>query len=329
MAVPRTTDDQLLYDAAVAATRAPSILNTQPWRWRVGHGTLSLWADPSRQVLSIDPERRLLTLSCGGALHHGYTLIRARGHDADVSRCQRGAQPDLLAEITVGGPHAATALEVLQARSISQRHSDRRAVAATSHVSDDIVRMLQSTAAEAGARLHRIDRAQLPFLTAAARRAQETEAAHDMYQSDLIAWTDERPSGEGVPFDTLVATTARSVPLRDFAGGGETGLHPGFGDDSRADFLIIATDGDEPDDWLHAGEAMSAAWLTATGHEVAASVLSDVIEVAEARSIIADLLPEPGHPQLVFRIGIAAQPTPPPASPRRDPATVITVENDA
>jgi hypothetical protein len=101
------------------------------------------------------------------------------------------------------------------------------------------------------------------------------------------------------------------VPLRNFAGGGEIGLHPGLGDDMFADFLVLVTPGDELDDWLSGGEAMIAVWLTATVNNVAVSVLSDVIEVPDARTLVASLLPEQGCPQLVLRIGIAAHPTPP------------------
>ena len=115
--------------------------------------------------------------------------------------------------------------------------------------------------------------------------------------------------------------------MRDFAGGGETGLHPGLGDDTFADYLILATAADERLDWLRGGEAMSAVWLDATARRIAASVISNVIEVPGARALIAGLLAEPGYPQIVLRIGIAAQPTPPPASPRRKPETVIHVDD--
>jgi hypothetical protein len=56
---------QVLRQAAEEAGRAPSILNTQPWRWRVRDDVLEPHADRTRQVTSIDPEGRLLTLSCG------------------------------------------------------------------------------------------------------------------------------------------------------------------------------------------------------------------------------------------------------------------------
>lgn len=316
---------QALYEAAQLASFAPSILNTQPWHWRVHDGWLDLYADRGRQVASIDPLGRLLALSCGGALHHACTALRAHGHDPQVSRLP-GNEPDLLARLSIRGPHRASSTDLAQARGIKLRHSDRRSIAAPGHVDDQTIERLRTLATDCGARLHRVATDELPYLATAARRAQAIEARTETYQHDLAAWTENRAKGEGVPADTLVATIPRAVPIRDFTHNSEAGLHPGFGDDTNADFLILATASDNELDWLRCGEAMSAVWLTATAEDIAASVLSDVIEVAGARAVLSGLVPGHEHPQLVLRIGIAAQPTPPPASPRRDPRTTIDVD---
>jgi hypothetical protein len=96
--------------------------------------------------------------------------------------------------------------------------------------------------------------------------------------------------------------------LGDFADGGETGLDPGFGDDRFADYPIVVTAGDEPIDWLQAGEATSAVWLTATANRLAMSSISDVVEVAGAWALFASLRDGTGHPQLVLRTGFQRQP---------------------
>jgi hypothetical protein len=321
-----TGTQRALYEAAAKATLAPSILNTQPWRWRLHGETLDLFADPDRQVRSIDPRRRLLTLSCGAALQHACVALRADGLAPAVARLPDRAEPDLLARLSITGSHAATRGDQVEAGCLRRRHSDRRAIAARTPVNARDVDLLRQAAARHGAGLHLVSATQRPFLAMAAQSAQTIEARQDLYQEELVAWTEERPRGAGVPAETLVANIRRVVPLRDFAGGGETGLHPGLGDDTFADYLVLATPDDDPLDWLRGGEALSAVWLEATARTIAASVLSDVIEVPGARTLVASLLPEPAHPQLVLRIGIAAQPTPPPASPRRDPRAVIDLD---
>jgi nitroreductase len=323
---PCTELSTALRHAAEIATRAPSILNTQPWRWRVRCDQLELSADRARQILSIDPEGRLLTLSCGAALHHARVVLRARGWEADVRRLPDPSRPDLLARIAVLGPYRTQAPDLSLAGCIGHRHSDRRTVVAEAPVGPRRMESLSTAAAGEGVGLHKVTESQRAFVTIAARRARAAEAADDAYLRDLAAWTDGRAHGEGVPRETMVADDVRPPGLRDFARGGGAGVFSEGGDDAMADFLILWTDGDGPRDWLRAGEATSAVWLTGTVNQVTMSVLSDVVEVASARTLLQRLLPSRGHPQIVLRIGLAAHPAPAPASPRRRVDTMIEVD---
>ena len=56
--------------AAQFAGLAPSIHNTQPWRWRLVGPVLELRAERQRQLGVTDPSGHLLLISCGAALHH-------------------------------------------------------------------------------------------------------------------------------------------------------------------------------------------------------------------------------------------------------------------
>jgi hypothetical protein len=58
----RAEIDQLT-EATLAALRAPSILNTQPWRWRVRGLEVALRVDSDRRLADVDPTGRLLLLS--------------------------------------------------------------------------------------------------------------------------------------------------------------------------------------------------------------------------------------------------------------------------
>jgi nitroreductase len=57
--------DQAGYLIATAA-RAPSVHNTQPWRFRVGQSAVELYCDQHRK-LRLDPIGREMLISCGAA----------------------------------------------------------------------------------------------------------------------------------------------------------------------------------------------------------------------------------------------------------------------
>ena len=61
---------QAMADLVAAATMAPSMHNTQPWRFRFqpASQTIGLYADPARMLRFGDPDGRALHIACGAAL---------------------------------------------------------------------------------------------------------------------------------------------------------------------------------------------------------------------------------------------------------------------
>jgi hypothetical protein len=322
-----TDPAQVLADAARRAQHAPSILNTQPWGWRVRGEVLELFADHSRQIRSIDPEGRLLTLSCGAALHHARAWLAATRHEVEVTRFPNSSDPNLLASLRLIDNQATDRNDMEALNAIGQRHTDRRPFAATALIPDHAISSIKHAAELEEAWLYQIPRSQIPFLAQAEDEAAAAEAGMGDYQADLERWT-HRPegSGEGVPAETVTAQVSRPVCIRDFTSGRETLLDPAFGDDRFAEFLILATSSDTREQWLRAGEATSAVWLAATSAGLVVSVLSDVVEIPDARTLLRHLLRPPGCPQLVFRMGLNIQPSMPIESPRRAPAD--SIDND-
>ncbi len=70
--------DQVDYLLATAA-RAPSVHNTQPWRFRVGQYEIELFAD-QRRKLRVDPAGREMLISCGAALFGLRLAVRSLGY---------------------------------------------------------------------------------------------------------------------------------------------------------------------------------------------------------------------------------------------------------
>ena len=115
-------------DAATAAGMAPSILNTQPWLWRVHPDRLELFANRRRQLAAGDPQGRQLMLSCGAALHHARIALAADGWAVHVARLPQASEPDLLATLVVSGRAPVTMESLRLAYVMRTRHTDRRPV---------------------------------------------------------------------------------------------------------------------------------------------------------------------------------------------------------
>jgi len=90
---------QTLRRAAVRATLAPSIHNTQPWRFLLSADALEIHADPARQLRVLDHRGRQMTISCGCALFNARASIAAAGYDPPVERLPDPMQPDLVARV--------------------------------------------------------------------------------------------------------------------------------------------------------------------------------------------------------------------------------------
>ncbi|HEU5469306.1 MAG TPA: hypothetical protein VFV67_01535 [Actinophytocola sp.] len=53
--------------------------NSQPWRFRVGHRTIEVHADPRRHLAATDADGRDQVISRGAALHHLRVALPAVG----------------------------------------------------------------------------------------------------------------------------------------------------------------------------------------------------------------------------------------------------------
>jgi len=298
--VPAPARDRIaLRRAAVRATLAPSVHNTQPWRLRIGDGTLAVYADTERALAVLDPALRQLTISCGCAVLNARAALAADGHGVRVARLPRTADPTLLAVLTeTSGPvdHHLAKLNAL----VELRHTNRRAFAeepVPTQVLESTTRAIEAEGGQAvvvsGERL----RAVVAELSSEADRVENLDAA---YRAEVKAWTSYAPGRtDGVPPGADTATP-RSL--------------------SGPELVVLATPGDEPEDWLRAGEALQRALLEITRHGFVASPLVQVTEVAWTRAELRRQLQLSGHPHLLLRIGRAPGT---PATRRRRLAEVL------
>jgi hypothetical protein len=313
----------MLKAAALASTHAPSVFNTQPWRWRITGDSMELRVDPERRLKVVDAGGRLLLLSCGAALHHARTALAAAGWHVIVERMP---EPDVLARIQLGEPAPADPEAQRMAAAIEHRRTDRRAFGERP-VTEEMLTRLRRFVEHEGAYLHVVPADQVPELGITAERAAGAEQHDPAYLAELHKWTN-RPAwrGDGVPPETAVQPGLRRVPVRDFLPEGATGLPAGDGHDQGAAYVILFGLTDKPVDLLRGGEALSALLLLATAEGLATAPLSDAIEVGWSRQLLRGMLAGVGEPYLAVRLGYLDGADPLPTAPRRPASEVIEAD---
>src|SRR3954469_5406544 len=171
---PVSPQRHVLIEAARDALTAPSIFNSQPWHWRIGENTAQLRADRSRQLTTIDPVGRLLTVSCGVALHHARTALTAAGYTAQISYLPDPQDPDLLATIRIDGTTPPIPAALRRYRAMAIRRTDRRPFA-DAPVPGDALQALSDPPRQYGAHLHVPEPHAIIGITVAAGHAATVE----------------------------------------------------------------------------------------------------------------------------------------------------------
>lgn len=105
---------------------APSVHNTQPWRWSMAAHSVPLFTDPRHGLAVIDPTGRKLVISCGAVLHRARIAFRALGWQPHVQILPTPACPDHLAAMTFQQWAEIDHPALTVAEAIGRRRCDRR-----------------------------------------------------------------------------------------------------------------------------------------------------------------------------------------------------------
>jgi hypothetical protein len=313
-------DTTTLNTVMTLANRAPSIHNSQPWRWRLTNDSVRLFADNSRLLPATDPDGRDLILSCAAALHHLRIALAVEGWGTTVHRMPNPTDPDHLATVEV---HQRTPLttEVAMASAIRRRRTDRRRFTSWP-VPAGLLDGFADLATAQGVVLVAATEPDNRFVLASAiAEASIRQEANVDYAAELATWTGRSPfTADGVPATNIPAGARRhdDTTMRAFPNGQLT--QPPVGDEHDAgELLVLATANDDRGSQLRAGEALSAVLLTATDLGLATCPLSQVLEVPATRELVRTrVLDGFGFPQIVVRVGWPpVENAPLPATPRR------------
>lgn len=312
----RFPDAATVRTALTLASRAPSVHNTQPWRWRVDAAGLHLHADTDRQLPNTDPDGRDLILSCGTALHHCVVAFAAVGWRSTVARLPDATERGHLATIELS-PHPADFVDIALAAAIPRRRTDRRHYSSWPVPMGDIA-LMAARAARTGVTLCQVeDIDSLHEIVAQSVRDHLTQG----YLAELTEWSGRFFSVAGVPaHNAPLPDPQAKIPSRLFAGAALPMAPDSSSADDNAVVLALGTRRDDRLAQLRAGEATSAVLLTATSTGLASCPVTEPLETAETREAVrSDIFGDGHYPQMLLRVGWAPiNADPLPATPRRD-----------
>jgi len=292
------------------AALAPSVHNTQPWRFVTDRGVFEVRADRNRQLAFLDPTGRQLHLSCGAAVEFARLAVRDAGRACAVEMLPDPHDADLIARLGIGEPLPATPLEAALAEAIPRRYTDRGPYE-DREVPQELVDEIAHGVSEHGVWLRRLNRDERSALVLILSDAEAAEADDPRYAEELARWTAKREADEGIPPEALPSWPSdkvSDVPLRDFSGHGR---HPRARDNAadvppgveRDAVLMLGTADDHPAAWVAAGRALGWALLRVVAGGLSAQPLGQAIDLASGRARLRHEFHLVGHPQFLLRVG--------------------------
>ncbi|MDF9878260.1 Acg family FMN-binding oxidoreductase [Cellulosimicrobium cellulans] len=303
-----------------AGTRAPSLLNSQPWSVVSDGAVLQVRADPARRLDGIDPSGREMFISCGAFLMNVRVAAEHEGFDAAVRLLPDRDDELLVATVTLGPGVVATIDEPGMFAAILTRHTLRGN--ARGRVPEvEVLKKLR--------RAVRREQADVVFLGAGdissghlvseMRRAEAAASTSSVAMETDRSWMGVhhgRP--DGVPMDVMRAGYADPITDVHQATRDETSGARTF--EGRQHLAILTTVGDGPYNWLVAGQALERMLLVAATHDVQAAFATRALENPATRHEIETAYCPDASAQMLLRLARSA---PGPHTPRRDVDDVV------
>jgi len=311
-----TADD--LAAVVELAIRAPSMHNSQPWRFRLSGGAIEVRLDKAR-LPDIPARAWAGRVSCGAAVFNLRLALAVLGKPAVVLVQPHNDDPDVVAKLVPDQPRSASGAERTLYAAISRRHSNRAPFSTQSVPADLRFRLREAARSEGGWLDLIIGTSAVNALAEVVNAANRVLQRDKAYASELARWSREEIAQDGVSVRAAgYAPEPQDIlPMRAF---GARTRPPGRDYEPEPLVAVLGSAEDRDTDQVTAGLALERVLLTATDAGLAVSMFSQPIEVPAARERLRLALGRHGIPQMVLRVGYGHPGYP---SLRRPAASVI------
>lgn len=295
------------------ARLAPSVHNTQPWRYEIGENSITVHPEPSRLLDDGDPTGRESWITFGVGVETLLMSARALGYDCSIEHLQTQSLHQPIATIKVvknNTSHDQATLHALETRHTYRGHfSDNTVhtdiVAACKKSIDD----LTST------QLHVIkDRDSIHSVAKLTFKGMSLALSAPAFRKELaelinVNWSPRKVGMHGyvLNFGTFGSLWEKysmkfGLELRKKAVADQQKI------DNAQVLLFVGTRGDVPHFWFDAGRAYMRIAIVLTKHGVSHSTIAAPVEAADFHKDIEAMIGTTDRLQTMMRIGIAQKP---------------------
>ena len=306
------------------ASKAPSGHNTQPWKFHITDGTITVLPNLEVALPVVDRNNRELFISLGCAVENLCIAASYFGYTTHIIECSIEA---IILELTKN----ALTIEDSLFHQIEKRQTNRN-IYNGNKISDGILQQLQSIPKENGIQFY-FTEINTPFantITQYIMKGNEIQMADIAFKNELLSWMrfnkkQVEATHNGLsylvfgnpPLPRILARPIVSLFLKPNAQNKSDRKKI----DSSSHFVVCATQRDTIEEWINLGRTLQRFLLKVTEIGISYAFLNQPCEVAVLAFDLREKLPvNKEHPTLIMRIGYAKQI---PYSPRKKIETLL------
>jgi nitroreductase len=292
-----TTEDKLgfLLNYAILA---PSIYNSQPWKFNVSEDEIRLYADEKRWLQVADADKREYYLSLGCAIEN--LVIAAEHFGYTCQTIYFPGEKDLVAIIKLAPrmppvPDPGLFGAILSRRTNAEPYIDRI-------VSDEVLKELQIQLTNQSIQMHfKSDSEIKTGFRDLVVRTDQIQYADANYKSELGHWLGQGVMGPTVVqalIDQMFVVFLDAAPEQIRKDIELVNSTPALG--------FVTTIENDNESTVLAGQAFERLWLASTALGLSVHPMSQALEIPETKAELSKLLtPLSGNVQQVFLLGYA------------------------